>query len=301
LRRFSAPFGAFTYQSKITIMKKVLFLTLALLLSFCVMSVQAQIRTPAPSPGAKITQTVGLTEITVEYSRPGMKGRTIFGDLVPYDAAWRLGANAATKITFSEDVMFGGKEVKAGAYAMLATPGKSNWTIMLYPHTTSNFTAYLDGSVEPIKVMAETATLADATIENFMIAFDNITSDGASIWFGWDHTFALAEIKTHTKKVVEESIAAVMAGPSANDYYAAASYYASEDKNLEQALEWMNKSIEMGNERFWVLRQKSLLQAKLGDKAGAIATAKRSLELATEAKNNDYVKMNEDSIKEWMM
>lgn len=282
-------------------MKKVLFLTLALVLSCGVISLQAQIRTPAPSPAATVTQTVGLTDITVEYSRPGKHDRDIFGGLVPYDEVWRLGANAATKITFSEDVMFGGQEVKAGAYAMLAKVGKSSWTLMLYPHTTGNFGAYLEGDVEPIKVMAETATMSDAHIGNFMIAFDNVTADGAAIWFGWDNTFALAEIKTHTKKAVEESIAAVMAGPSAGDYFGAAAYYASEDQNLEQALEWINKSIEMGNERFWVLRQKSLIQAKLGDKAGAIASAKRSLELATEAKNNDYIKMNEASIKEWMM
>ena len=231
----------------------------------------------------------------------GKKGRDIFGGLVPYDEVWRLGANAATKITFSEDVVFGGKDVKAGAYAMLAKPGKSSWTLMLYPHTTGNFGAYLEGDVEPIKVMAEAATLADAQMQNFMIAFDNITSNSTSIWFGWDHTFAISEIKVHTDKAVAENIERVMAGPSANDYYGAAAYYASEGKDLEQALEWINKSIEKGNERFWVLRQKSLIQAKLGDKAGAIESAKRSLELATKADNKDYIRMNEASIKEWMM
>jgi tetratricopeptide (TPR) repeat protein len=134
-----------------------------------------------------------------------------------------------------------------------------------------------------------------------LIQFDQITNNSANMWVIWDKTAVPVEIKVETEKAVQASIDRVMAGPSAGDYFSAASYYLSEDKELDKALTWINKSIEMGNERYWVLRAKSLIQSKLGDKAGAISSAKKSLELAKEAGNMDYVKMNEDSIKEWMM
>jgi len=282
-------------------MMKKAFLTCLVVGLALSMTMQAQIKTPAPSPSNTYEQMVGLTKVTIEYSRPHMKEREIFGGLVPYDEAWRLGANSATKFTFSEDVVIGGKDLKAGSYAVLAKPGKESWSIMLYPHTTGNFGAYLESDVEPTTVMAEVGQMADATIQNFMILVDDVKSDGAVILFGWDKTMAALPLKVHTSKAVQANIDQVMAGPSANDYFAAASYYHSEGKDLDKALEWMNKSIEMGYDRFWVQRAKSLIQAKLGDKAGAIESAKKSLEMATEAKNNDYIKMNEASIKEWMM
>ena len=156
--------------------------------------------------------------------------------------------------------------------------------------------------MEPVAtVTAQSASMGEIMVENFLIQFDNITSNSADLWFIWDKTAVAVEIKVETDKVVQANIDKVMAGPSAGDYFAAASYYLSEDKELDQALTWVNKSIEMGNEMYWVYRAKSLIQAKLGDKTGAIATAKKSLELAKDAGNMDYVKLNEDSIKEWMM
>jgi len=283
-------------------MKKVLVSLFVLCLGLTVTDLMAQIRTPAPSPGATVKQTVGLVDVTVEYSRPGAKGRTIFGDLVPYDKPWRLGANAATKISFSDDATVGGKELKAGDYAVLATPGHTNWSFMFFPHTTGNFTAYLADGVEPAAtVMAQPVSMGDIVVENFLIQFDQITSNSANLWVIWDKTAVPVPIKVETGKTVQASIDRVMAGPSANDYFAASSYYLAEDKELDKALTWINKSIEMGNEHYWVLRAKSLIQAKLGDKPAAIETAKKSLEMAKEAGNQDYVKLNEDSIKEWMM
>ncbi len=282
-------------------MRRAFFTLVCLALTMLVIDANAQIQTPAPSPAAKVTQTVGLTEVTIEYSRPGMKGRDIFGGLVPYDEVWRLGANAATKITFSEDVILGGKDVSAGEYAVTAKPGMDSWTLMLYPYTTWDWMAYGDSDVEPIMVETDATKVDDVTVHNFMIAIDNVTNSSAMLWFAWDNTFATVALEVNTDEAVMASIDQVMAGPTANDYYAAAAYYASEDKDLDQALEWIDKSIGMGNERFWVLRQKSLIQAKLGDKEGAITTAKKSIELAKEAGNADYVRMNEASIKEWMM
>ncbi|MCB0685760.1 MAG: DUF2911 domain-containing protein [Saprospiraceae bacterium] len=283
-------------------MKKVFFSIFVFCLTISLSELSAQISVPAASPGATVSQKVGLVDVTVDYSRPGVKGRTIFGDLVPYDKPWRLGANAATKITFSDEVMIGGKTLKGGAYAILATPGHSTWKVMFYPYTSGGFGAYLQDGVEPaVTVTATPASLGDVMIENFLVNFDQLTNNSANLWFMWDKTGVPVEIKVETAKAVQANIDKVMAGPSAGDYYAAASYYLSEDKELDQALTWVTKSIDMGNEMYWVYRTKALIQAKLGDKSAAIDTAKKSLELAKKAGNMDYVKLNEDSIKEWMM
>lgn len=279
-------------------MKKtgILFLFLTLVSNL----IQAQITTPAPSPAAKIEQRIGLTDVVVEYSRPSKKGRVIFGDLVAYDQVWRTGANAATKITFSDDVNFGGVDVKKGSYAMLSKPGKKTWTFMLYPHNSTNFGSYLESDVQPTMITTESILMPkEINVESMMIGFDNLTTTSGDFYLLWDNVYIPIAIKTNTDQTVQANITKVMAGPSMGDYYNASSYYLNSGKDLNQALIWVNKSIEMGNEKFWVLRSKSLIQAGLGDKKGAIMTAKKSLELAREEKNNDYIKMNEESIAEW--
>lgn len=279
-------------------MKKYLLTTLVLAMAVSFMF--GQIQTPQPSPVAKIEQRIGLIDVTLEYSRPSMKGRKIFGDLVPYGEVWRTGANAATKITFSEDVTIEGNMVKKGAYALLTKPGEKSWTIMLYPHTSTNFGSYLNTDVQPIAFEAKVNTMPEGvSVETFTMNFDNLTNHGGSLYLLWDKTYVSFNIEVQTDKAVEASIARVMAGPSAGDYSSAAMYYYSEKKDLNKALEWINKSIEMGNDRFWILRTKSLIQADLGDKKGAIETAMKSLEMARKENNADYVRMNEASIAEW--
>lgn len=279
-------------------MKKpiVLFLFLALATTMT----QAQIQTPAASPGAKIEQKIGLTDVSVEYSRPSKKGRVVFGDVVPFDVVWRTGANSATKITFSEDVVFGGAEVKKGSYAMLTKPGKKTWSIMLYPHNSTNWSSYTESDVQPVTVMTDAIMMPSGQdVESFMIGFDNLTNHGADLFLLWEKTYVPVAIKVGTDKAVEASIAKVMGGPSAGDYYAAANYYYTEKKDLKQALSWINTSIEKGNEKYWVLRTKSLIQADLGDKKGAIETATKSLDMAKKDEDSAYIKMNEASIAEW--
>ena len=277
--------------------KSILLMFSAILVSTMM---QAQIVAPALSPLGKIEQRIGLTDVTVEYSRPSKKGRVIFGDLVPYDTPWRTGANSATKITFSEDVSFGGVNVPKGSYALLTKPGMKTWTFMLYPHNSTSFSSYLESDVQPIMVTAEAYKMPEEiNVETFMMGFDNLTTESGDYYLLWDNVYVPVAIKTNTDASVEASIAKVMAGPTAGDYYSAANYYFNTGKDLNKALEWINKSISMGNEKYWVLRVKSLIQAKLGDKKGAIASANRSLELAKEANNADYIKMNQESIAEW--
>lgn len=279
-------------------MKKSLFFLL-----FCAMGttlLNAQLQTPAPSPAAKMEQKIGLTDVTVEYARPSKKGRVIFGDVVPYDAVWRTGANAATKITFGDDVTFGGAEVKKGSYALMTKPGKKTWTIMLYPHNSTSFGSYLESDVQPITVTTESIEMPkEADVETFMMGFDGLSNHAGTLYLLWERTYVPLEIKVNTDKTVEASIAKVMGGPSANDYFSAASYYYAEKKDLNKALEWVNTSIAKGNEKYWVLRTKSLIQADLGDKAGAIETATKSLEMATKDEDTAYIKMNQASIAEW--
>ncbi|WP_417860387.1 DUF2911 domain-containing protein [Winogradskyella sediminis] len=278
-------------------MKKLVLLAFALTLMF---SVNAQIETPQPSPFSKVEQVVGLTDVTLEYSRPSMNGRTIFGDLVPYGKLWRAGANKNTIISFSDDVVISGNTLKAGAYAIFITPSEKSWEVIFY-NDTNNWGApkTIDASKVAVKVKIETMQLP-MKVETFTITFDNLTSGSAELGFIWENTMANLKFEVPTAKTVAASIKKVMAGPSANDYYAAATYNLSEGKDLEQAKEWMEKAMSMTKEpRFYQLRKQSLIYAALGDKKKAIAIAKESLAKAEKAENADYIKMNKDSLKEW--
>lgn len=279
-------------------MKKLITLLMVFAVTF---TVNAQIETPQPSPSQKMEQKVGLTDITVQYSRPSMKGRTIFGDLVPYGKLWRTGANQNTMVTFSTDVMIGGKTVKAGSYAIFTTPNKDNWEIVFYSDTNNWGTPQnWDESKVAAKVTAEVYDIP-MDIETFTISFDDLTNDSAVLGIMWEKVYVGVKIEVPTDKKVSAAIEKVMNGPSADDYYAAARYYLESGKDINQAVVWMDKAIEMtkDNPRFWWLRQQSLIKAKAGDKKGAIKAAKASLEGAEKAGNADYIKMNKDSLKEW--
>lgn len=278
-------------------MNKVVLFLLAIVAS---LSLEAQINTPAPSPASKLVQMVGLTEVIVDYSRPSMRGRTVFGDLVPYGNLWRTGANAFTKITFDTDVKIGGNDLKAGSYGVFSKPGEKNWEVIFYADSEGWGTP---SKWEEGKVMA-TANVPvypiEMPIETFTITIDDITSSGANLGIMWDQVYVGVPFEVPTDEAVMSSIDKVLSGPGAGDYYAAAVYYSSEGKDIKKAKEWMDKAMSMTeNPAYWQLRQQSLILAKAGDKKGAIEVAKKSLAKATEAGNADYVKMNKDSLKEW--
>ena len=265
------------------------------------LNVNAQIETPAPSPFAKIEQKVGLTDVTLEYSRPSMRGRTIFGGLVPYGKLWRLGANANTKITFSDDVMVGDTTLKAGTYAIYATPNPSYWEVVFYSdYSNDGVPQNWDDSKVVAKVNPVTNPLP-FDIETFTMSFDNLSNSGsATLGMYWENVYVGVEFKVPTDAKVTANIDRVMNGPSAGDYYASAVYYLQEGKDINQAKTWIDKAISMMEKpAFWQLRQQSLIYAKAGDKKGAIEIAKKSLAGAKEAGNEDYVKLNTDSLKEW--
>lgn len=265
-------------------------------------SVNAQVKSPQPSPAAKIEQTVGLTDLSIAYSRPGVKGRTVFGDLVPYGKVWRTGANKAVQFSTSTDIKFGGKDVKAGTYALFTLPGKDKWDVILYTDTEIWGTPETwEESKEAARVTVPVKNLTDH-VESFTISIDNIqNSADADLSISWAKTKVTVKITTPTNEIAQKSIDATMAGPSSGDYYSAANYYLESGKDMDQAYKWINKAIEMreGETPFWMLRRKSLIEANLGMKKEAIETAKLSLAAAEKAGNADYVKMNKDSIAEW--
>lgn len=278
-------------------MKKLLFVAF---LGLMTAGATAQINTPAPSPAATIMQTVGLTDVTVVYSRPAMKGRTIMGDLVPYGAMWRTGANANTTIEFSTPVTVSGKELKAGTYAIFTKPMKDAWEVYFYTDTSNWGTPQTwDDSKVAAKTTVKVQT-SNMAAESFTIGVNHLTNEGAHLTMQWDKTVVAVPFKVPANETVMAQIEKIMNGPSMNDYYAAAVYMSSTEQSLEQAKMYMDKAMAMNKEpKFWQLRQQSLLLAKTGDKKGAVKAAKASLEGAKEAKNQDYVKMNMDSLKEW--
>ena len=278
-------------------MKNLILSVLVLVASF---NVNAQIKTPKPSPSQTLTQTVGLTDVTLEYSRPSMRGRTIFGELVPYNEVWRTGANANTKITFSDAVMIGGSEVKAGTYAVYTKPNPQSWEVYFYSESSNwgNPEVWDDNKVVA-SVTAEVYPMSES-IQTFTMSIDDVTIDSANLGILWEKTYIGVPIKFITDELVTKGIEKVMGGPSANDYYASAVYYLDAGKDIEKAKNWINKAIEMSEEpAFWYFRQQSLIYAKSGDKKGAIKAAKESMKLAKEAGNSQYVSMNTKSIAVW--
>lgn len=258
----------------------------------------AQIKTPQPSPLSKVEQVVGLTDVTLEYSRPAVRGRVIFGDLVPFGKKWRTGANANTKVTFSDNVTIDGQELKKGSYAIYTIPNKDSWEVIFYKDTNNWGTPQKwDDNKVAAKTTVETLDIP-FSVESFTIDINGISNDGARLEFIWDKTIVMVPFNVPTDKIALKSINNVMSGPSQNDYFQAATYFHTSGKDLKKALKWMQKATAK-DAKFWQLRRMSLIQADMGDKAGAIVTAKKSLEGATKANNVDYVKMNEESIAEW--
>jgi hypothetical protein len=259
----------------------------------------AQIKTPAPSPFQTIEQKVGLTDVTLEYSRPSVKGRTIFGDLVPFDAMWRTGANQNSMITFGDDVLIGDKEVKAGKYAIFTKPGAASWEIYFYNDTQNWGTPEKwDESKVVAKVKSKTYAMP-VTVETFTMSFDDLKNDSANIGIVWDKTYVAIPFKVMTDKMVSASIEKVMGEPSGGDYYSAAVYYLETGKDINKAKTWIDKAVTSNGNAYWYKRQQSLIYAKSGDTKGAIKAAKASMAQAEEAGNMDYVALNKKSLKEW--
>jgi len=256
---------------------------------------QAQtIKTPQPSPTQTIKQDFGIGTVELSYSRPGIKGRKIYSDLAPSGQVWRTGANSATTLTFSEEVMVGGTKVAPGKYGLLSIPDKENWTMILTKQTdVTNPAAYKAESdvvrvnVKPRQVTAPTETLT--------MQFANVKATSMELDIMWDKVAVSLPITADVDTKIMGQINSAMTKDN-KPYFASAMYYLENGKNLDEALTWFDKAIEQNPKAFWIHHQRANTLAKLGKKADAKTAATKSIELAKEAKNDDYVRMNEKLI-----
>lgn len=276
-------------------MKPILYLSL-LLFSF---TVHAQLPRPQLSPKAKLVQTVGLSEVTIEYSRPAVRDRNIFGDLVPYDILWRTGANRNTLITFSDDVTVSEQTLSKGTYALYTIPKQDFWMVYFYNETNNWGTpSNWDEDQVSLAVRAKVQTIDHA--ESFSISLENISIDSADLQLVWEQvaiqipmTFPTNEIMTsHISKMNPDSA-------SANDLYTAAVYYLNNDKDLQKAKAWITKAVELRTDAFWFFRQKSLIHEALGELDLAVYAAKTSLQLAKTSGNQQYIDLNKKELAKW--
>jgi len=285
-------------QSFILQMLKIKKTLIIVSIMFYGFSIKAQITTPKLSPHCVLTQEVGFNEITIDYSRPSIKGRVIFGDLVPYGKIWRTGANASTKIKFKDDVTIEGHEVPAGEYSLYTIPGKDEWTIIF--HTITSYWGVGKNYKEDddlIRFKVKPITL-NHTIETMAIEISDLAANTCNLEIKWDKTLIKINVKTDSDKKVMAQIDDKMKGVSQATYYQAAVYYLENGKDLNKALEWIDKAL-VNNEQFWILRHKALILAKLGKYKEAITLSERSMKLAAEVENDDFTIIDEKNIAEW--
>ncbi len=250
---------------------------IALLFAGACFSASAQnISMPRPSPGQQVSQEFATSKIELNYSRPGVKSRNVFGDVVPFDQVWRTGANSATTIYFGEEVTINGVKVAAGKYGILSIPGKKEWQIIISRDTTVSSPAAYKQENDVVRIAAKPVALSTA-VETFTIEVANVRNTAADIWIKWDKTAVsftvTADIDTKIMGQIDE---AMKAGGDKKPYFQAASYYYDNGKDLNKALEWATEAAKAQPDAFWVLHMKAKIQFKLKDYKGAIETAEQS-------------------------
>lgn len=259
-----------------------------------------QIKMPAASPTFELSGTIGLSKVKVVYSRPSAKGRQVFGDLVPYGEVWRTGANSSTKLSFDQTVILEGNSLEAGDYALYTIPGIDEWTIII-SNNTELWGAQGYDEKDDILRFNVPAKSVSSHYESFTISFSDFTMNSAYLNMKWEKSKAKFKIEQDIDSQVMAQIKeqVIDAEPeNAGVYYQAANYYFIADKDNKMALDFINKAIEGGQDRYWTYHLKAKIQARLGMKMEAETTAKKSIEKAREAGNMDYVRLNEKLIAE---
>ncbi|MFT3908277.1 MAG: DUF2911 domain-containing protein [Ferruginibacter sp.] len=273
-------------------MKKLLlinFLTFIFLNSF------AQVKMPAPSPTQTIKQDFAIGSIELKYSRPSAKGRAVFGELVPYNKLWRTGANAATVISFSDPVEINGKRVDSGSYALYTIPGVESWEVILNKGITNSGVAGYKESDDVLRFRCEPFKLKKK-LETFTMQFGNIKSESCDLDIMWEKTMITINIESKIREKLKAQLEAA-ALTDKKSYWQAAQFYTEYESNTTKALDNVTKALAENPKAFWMWLYKAKIQKEMGDKAGAKESAKKSLELATAEKNEDYIRMNEALLK----
>ena len=257
----------------------------------------AQVKIPAPSPAQTVKQAFGLGEVSVEYSRPVLKGRAILTDVAPAGFVWRTGANATTKITFTDDVQLEGHAVAAGTYGLYTVPSKGSWDVMLYNDLklAGNVADYKKEN-EVLRFTVKPTALATPA-ESFTIGFANVLPTSATLQISWGKVLVPVKMTCDIDARVMSSIKASMASDKPA-YFPAATYYYENNKDLGQALTWINKALEQNPKAFYMMLLKAKIELKQNDKKAAIASAEKTISLSKEVKNEDYVRMAEALIRD---
>ncbi|HLZ87999.1 MAG TPA: DUF2911 domain-containing protein [Puia sp.] len=274
-----------------------LFVCLVLTACLYQNSYAQSIKTPPPSPPQSVKQDFGLSTIELSYSRPGMKGRKIFGDLVPYGKVWRTGANQATTLTFGDPVTIGGTKIPAGKYGLLSIPGADEWTLIITHQLDVTNPAAYKPDQDIVRVQAKPFQLP-FPMETFSILFANLTPSSCDLQLIWENTVVVLPITTDVDTRVMAQIDNAM-NKDIHPYFTAAFYYLENGKDLNKALEWFDKAIAQdpsAGGSFFIVYQKARCLAKMGRKAEAKTTAQKGIELAKQANNADYVALNEKLI-----
>lgn len=257
---------------------------------FVVMTAHAQLQLPAQSASASIKQTIGLTEVAIDYSRPSLRNRVIFGELLPYGEFWRVGANAATKITFSGDVLIDDNVLKKGTYSILVIPGKKTWQLNWYVHTSEDWNDYL--KIEPSLQLTLPVQQRASNLETFELHFHDITMESSTLILEWEQSRLEIPIRVDEKEHISKRISRVLAGPSSFDYYFAALYMHETQTDLETALRYIQKANASESAQFFQVSREAFILNDLGKSAEAKRVAQKALELSREAGNNDFIRMN---------
>lgn len=255
---------------------------------------------PDASPAATIKQRVGLTDIEITYNRPGMKGRTVFGGLVPYGEVWRTGANTATKISFSTDVKLNGTAVPAGTYELFTIPGKDEWSVIIHKNM-SQWGAYAyDMKNDVARVTAKPTAGMMNSVESFSIGFSDLHNESAMLNLSWEKTRVSVKVEVDVVGQLVPQIEAAMTNPEVAKKIAfpAAMFYYENNLDLKKAAAWMDSAIAARPGQMWMVYRKGLILAKMGDKAGALAAAQASLDLVKNDKESpaslkdEYTRLN---------
>lgn len=260
---------------------------------------QAQVNMPAPSPTQTIVQDFGMGKIELTYSRPGIKGRELFGsntELAPLGRAWRTGANAATRIHFTDKVTVGGTQLDSGRYVIYTVPGQNQWDVVFSKGTAYPGSEGFKESDDVVRVKAPAKKIADK-VETLTMQFANLKNETCDLVIRWGNTQVDLPLSTNVKDRIRTQLEAALQGDK-KPYFQASSFYYDYDKNYQKALENVNYAIAENPKAYYMYLAKARIQRDMGDIAGAKESAMKTVELAKEGKNEDYVTFGSKLLKD---
>jgi len=261
-----------------------------------ILTIALTAQTPNLSPSSEITQTVGLTDVTVNYSRPSMKGRSIFGGILPYNEFWRVGANNATKISLKGDLTIATQVFKKGDYAVLAKPEKNQWSLFFYPYESTNWGSYREQT--PYKTLTIKTQSIQESVETLEFSFKNLSMGACDLVLVWENTKIVLALKTDINAQVLKNIEKMEAGPGMFQYFFAAVFLHEQNLDLNKALRFVNNAIDVKNPDFFMVHRKAAILKDLNKNTEALQVAKLALELSKKAENNDFIRLSNELIAE---